>query len=128
MVSITPPADDVGIQSLKRENARTEEPKEVASAAAYPAVEETPDRVVPVIPRRPAPRPMPASDRRRSDRRRTSQRRQHQQSVVLDTRSKSERRKTLRRRADILVNQRRLLAQEESTQADIAIIGIDVTT
>ena len=87
---ITPPADDYGLQKLKKSDAKREV-KETGAVDAYPRIESTEERH--------EPKESLTSDRRKQ-RRRKEQRRQHDSRTLYDTRSQQERRKGSRRKSE----------------------------
>lgn len=122
MVSITPPADDHGTQSLKKENATLDTPREVLSTSPYPSVHGVIDETrLPAITRQPVPNQRKSRTQRRRGDRRRQQRRQGQQSVLLDTRGKSERRRKVRRLADVLRLKSQLQSEESAATTPMGI-------
>ncbi len=90
MSSITPPADDVGVQSLRKTNRTARDIPSVSNVAAIPAIHRSPGAT--------AIDDTPLEKRRRLERR-CEERRKHKQEVLLDTRSPHDRRTVQRRQA-----------------------------
>ncbi|VAX12695.1 hypothetical protein MNBD_GAMMA24-1663 [hydrothermal vent metagenome] len=88
MSSITPPADDLGLQSLRQSNKADSDIKPVSRLAATRAIHQSTGT------------PVTSSlytNRRQRLERRSEDRRRHKQNVLLDTRSYHDRRTTKRR-------------------------------
>ncbi len=89
-MKITPPADDVGTESLKRTNVK-KEVQETDHVEPYPPIAPTGRR---------GTKRRPVEYEQRREERRGKQRRQHKSDTLLDTRVPHERRTELRRKAD----------------------------
>ncbi len=88
MSSITPPADDAGVQSLRQSNRTATGVASVSSVAAKPAIHQSPGTTTTDSLR---------IKRHRLVERRSENRRRQKQKVLLDTRSRHDRRTAERR-------------------------------
>ncbi len=89
MSSITPPADDAGVQSLRQDNISNTDIKSVSRIAAKPAIHQST-----------ATAEKSRTEKRKHIERRKNDRRgenKHRQQILLDTRSQHERRTDERR-------------------------------
>ncbi len=88
MSSITPPADDAGVQSLRQSNRTAKGVASVSTVAAKPAIHQLPN---------PTTADSLRIKRHRLVERRSEDRRRQKQKVLLDTRSHHDRRTAERR-------------------------------